>query len=338
MQKNRGLCRLLLLQLFLLCDFTSLTPGLAARGNFSTPLEDVGIAVYQDQANFQLSPLYYAQVNGLYTEQGIRLTIYYAGSVEEVLRLLEQGRVHGALLPAVSIVRAVYQDRQIGIFMQYMHQSPYAVVAASSPKLTDPRYLVGKRIGFEVANYEARLAIQLFLKRYGLRDRVELVQTPIDPVNALLNLNLDAAITNRIQVPGLLDGQEFPYFLWQVHRKGDQVLPGDAFVAMRSYLSEQNRALLHRFARATLKGMQVLVRSPDRAAWDVVLPYEREFSVSQIHILQKELRLLGTYILGQQHFSMLGTATTAEYQFLLEKMLEGEMIRDVIPARRLFVF
>lgn len=312
--------------------------GLGAKGRSEPPLADVGIAVYHSQANFQLSPLYYAQATGLYTLEGVRLTIYYAGSVEATLDLLEQGRVHGALLPPVSIVRAIYQNRQIGIFMQYMHQSPYAVVAASIPNLNDPQHLMGKRIGFEVSNYDARLALALFIGRYGLNGRVELVQTPQDPINALLNLNLDAAVSNRIQVPGLLDGQDFPYFLWQVRRKGDQVLPGDAFVTMRSYLSDQNRALLHRFSRATLEGMKVLVRNPDRSAWDVVLPYEREFNVNQIATLQKELALLGDYILGQRHFDAVGTATSGEYQFLLEKMLEAGMITDTIPASRLFVF
>ncbi|WGK68792.1 ABC transporter substrate-binding protein [Candidatus Haliotispira prima] len=312
--------------------------ALHAGGKRGARLEDVAIAVYHEQANFQLSPIYYAQVNGLYTAQGIRLTLYYAGSTEEVLRLLEQGRVHGALMPPVSIVRAIYQNRQLGIFMQYMHQAPYAIVAASVPNLNDPSHLVGKRIGFAVADYDARLALMLFLKRYELTRGVDIIQTPIDPINSLLNLNLDAAITNRIQVTGLLDGQDFPYFLWQVIRKGDQALPGDAFVAMRSYLSDQNRALLRRFARATLEGMQVLVRNPDRSAWDVVLPYQEEFSVNQIAILQKELNLLGDHLLGQQDFTKLGTADAKEYLFLLDKMVEMGLITDTVPANRLFVF
>ncbi len=333
----RNYCRGLfgwLLLLLLIRPF----PSLYAGGSRGVQLEDVGIAVYHDQANFQLSPLYYAQVNGLYTLQGIRLTIYYAASTGEVLRLLEQGRVHAALLSATSIVRAIYQDRQLGIFMQYMHQSPYAVVAASIPNLTDPNQLEGKRIGFEVANYDARLALMLFLKRYQLAGRMELVQTPTDPINSLLNFNVDAAVSNRIQTPGLLDGQDFPYFVWQVNRKGDQPVTGDAFVALRSYLSDQNRALLHRFARATLEGMRVLVRNPDRSAWDVVLPYQREFSVNQIAILQKELALLSDYLLGPMNFDMLGTATAKEYQFLLKKMVEMDLIADAVAPERLFVF
>ena len=331
------LAGLILLWLLLFWIYIS-SPALSARGNRRFTLDDVGIAVYYPQANFQLSPLYYAQANGLYAQQGIRLLLYYADSTEEVLRLLEQGRVHGALLPAVGIVRAVYQARQLGIFFQYMQQSPYAVVAASIPGLETPADLAGKRIGIEVANYDARLALLLFLERYGLAKHVKLVQTPVDPINNMLNRDVDAAITNRIAVPGLLDGQDFPYFLWQVPRKGDQAMPGPAFVAMRNYLSDQNRTLLRRFAQTTLEGMQALVRNPDRSAWDVVLPYEKEFSLEQISILQKELQVLGDYLVGQKDFALLGTAGAKDYQFLLKKMQETQLIHQVIPAARLFLF
>ena len=331
------LASLILLWLLLFWIYAAV-PSLEARGRRSSAPDDVGIAVYHPQADFELSPLYYAQANGLYAQQGLRVLLYYAGSTEEVLRLLEQGRVHGALLPAVSIVRAVYQARQLGIFLQYMQQSPYAVVAASVAGLEDPADLTGKRIGIEAADYDARLALSLFLQHYDLINRVELVQTPVDPINSMLNRNVDAAVTNRIAVPGLLDGQDFPYFLWQVLRKGDQAMPGPAFVAMRSYLSEQNRTLLRRFAEITLEGMQTLVRNPDRTAWDVVLPYQREFSLEQIVILQRELMLLSDYLIGQQNFDLLGTARARNYQFLLNKMTETNLIDQTIPASRLFVF
>ncbi|WGK68795.1 hypothetical protein P0082_09940 [Candidatus Haliotispira prima] len=80
------------------------------------------------------------------------------------------------------------------------------------------------------------------------------------------------------------------------------------------------------------------MRNPDRSAWDVVLPYQEEFSVNQIAILQKELNLLGDHLLGQQDFTKLGTADAKEYLFLLDKMVEMGLITDTVPANRLFVF
>lgn len=324
--------------LLLLASSALILSPLKARGAETIPLEDVALAVYYKQADFQLSPLYYAQVNGYYTIEGVRMTIYYAGSNEEALRLLEQGRVHAALLRPVEVVRSIYNNRQLGIFLQYMQDSPYAVVATAVPELYNPEDLAGKTIGFEVGNYDARLALSLFLKRYNLSGSVTLVQTATDPINDLQNRSVDAAVTSRIPVAGILDGQDIPYFVWRAERRGDTPVVGDAFVALRTYLSDENRGLLRRFSRATLKGMQDIVRAPDRAAWDVLLPYQREFSISQIQAVRKELKLLADYLQGDQAFALLGTATTQKYDYFLNKLIEIKLLANKIPPNRLFVF
>jgi NitT/TauT family transport system substrate-binding protein len=198
----------------------------------------------------QFTPLYVGIAQGFYREEGIELEISYGFGVD-VFSLLAAGSIDLGLSDSDQLILAGAKDLGLAAVFQYYQRYPVSVVAKAA-RISVPGDLAGKTIGTPEMYGTSYIGLQLFLKQYGLVDRVKVERIGYTQLESLEADRVDAAVCFSNNEPIVLAARGVPIRQWEVRDFSGMV--GASFISSRAIIAKRADALA-RFYRATKKAM-----------------------------------------------------------------------------------
>jgi putative hydroxymethylpyrimidine transport system substrate-binding protein len=210
-------------------------------------------------------PLYAAQGEGYFTQEGLRVTFQVPANPDDPLKLAAAGRVDVAVNYEPNVIMARAQGlpvRSIGLLIS---EPLTTVMFLKSSGIRSPKDLVGRRVGFSVTGLEDALIDQIVHSDGAAESNLKMVNVSFDLVPALLTHKVDAVIgayrnVERVQIE--LQGQAVGMF--EPEKYGVPAFYELVLITSDTTLSRR-RADLERFVRAVSKGLAFTLRHPDAA-------------------------------------------------------------------------
>jgi len=220
-------------------------------------------------------PLYAAQGEGYFAQEGLRVTFQVPANPDDPLKLAAAGRVDVAVNYEPNVIMARAQGLPVRSIGLLIGEPLTTVMFLKSSGIRSPKDLVGRRVGFSVTGLEDALIDQIARSDGAAQSNLKMVNVSFDLVPALLTHKVDAVIgayrnVERIQIE--LQGQAVGMF--EPEKYGVPAFYELVLITSDKTLSSR-RADLERFVRAVSKGIAFTLRRPDAAFARYVRAYPK---------------------------------------------------------------
>jgi putative hydroxymethylpyrimidine transport system substrate-binding protein len=220
-------------------------------------------------------PLYAAQGEGFFAQEGLRVTFQVPANPDDPLKLAAAGRVDVAVNYESNVIMARSQGlpvRSIGLLID---QPLTTVMFLKSSGIRSPKDLVGRRVGFSVTGLDDAFIDQIVHSDGAARSNLKMVNVSFDLVPALLTHKVDAVIgayrnVERVQIE--LQGQAVGMF--EPERYGVPTFYELVLITSDPSLARR-RADLTRFVRAVARGIAFTRQHPTAAFARYVRAYPK---------------------------------------------------------------
>ncbi|HET9001297.1 MAG TPA: ABC transporter substrate-binding protein [bacterium] len=210
-------------------------------------------------------PLYAAQQEGYFTQEGVRVTLQVPANTDDPLKLAAAGRVDVAVNYEPNVILARAQRlpvRSIGVLIG---QPLTTIMFLKSSGIRSPKDLVGRHVGFAVTGFADAMVDQVMRSAGASTTGVKMVNVGFDLVPALLSHKVDAVVGayrnyERVQIE--LQGQ--PVAMFEPERYGVPTFYELVLITSDTALV-RHREALQRFVRAVGRGIAFTLKNPDRA-------------------------------------------------------------------------
>jgi NitT/TauT family transport system substrate-binding protein len=208
----------------------------------------------------QFTPLYVGIDKGFYRDEGITLELNF-GFQYDVFSLLAAGRIDIGLSDSDQLVIAGSKGLGLQAIYQYYQKYPVAIVAKAGTA-SNPSDLKGRKIGTPEMSGTSWIGLQLFLKKYGLENAVQVEKIGYTQEPTLLSGRADAVVCFLNNEPVAMRAENIAIREWDVKDWSDMV--GASFISSRAILDSRG-PVIERFVRATRKAMDFTVTHRDEA-------------------------------------------------------------------------
>jgi ABC-type nitrate/sulfonate/bicarbonate transport system substrate-binding protein len=229
----------------------------AATGQVQT----IRLAVSQTDSNFY-SPIYIAQKEGFFKEQGIELTVQPVNPPTATQALIaNQFDIAHAASPGIS---AALQGAPVKMIYVMAERAPYWVI--TKPEIKTWADLKGKKLGVSSTTGTQVLDTTRLLKLHGVDAQADGVQYVVpggpgdaDKYAGIKSGTIDAGLfTGLGGVQALSDGFTMIGDFSQIRTLDYTIWTTDSFI-------QSKPDLVQGFITATLKGVQIYKNNPERA-------------------------------------------------------------------------
>lgn len=210
-------------------------------------------------------PLYAAQQEGYFSQEGVRVTLQVPANTDDPLKLAAAGRVDVAVNYEPNVILARAQGlpvRSIGVLIG---QPLTTIMFLKSSGIRSPKDLVGRQVGFAVTGFADAMVDQVMRSAGASTTGIRMVNVGFDLVPALLSHKVDAVVGayrnyERVQIE--LQGQ--PVAMFEPERYGVPTFYELVLITSDTALG-RHREALQRFVRAVGRGIAFTVKNPDQA-------------------------------------------------------------------------
>ncbi len=210
-------------------------------------------------------PLYAAQGEGFFAQEGVRVTLQVPANTDDPLKLAAAGRVDVAVNYEPNVILARAQGlpvRSIGVLVG---QPLVTIMYLKTSGIRSPKDLAGRRVGFAVTGFADAMVDQMMRTAGGAPTGVRMVSVGFDLVPALLAHKVDAVVGayrnyERVQIE--LQGQAVGTF--EPERYGVPTFYELVLITSDQGLA-RHRDALGRFVRAVGRGIAFTLANPERA-------------------------------------------------------------------------
>ena len=274
----------------------------------------------------QFAPLYVGMAKGFYAEEKIDLKIEYGFGVD-IFSLLAAGKIDLGLSDSDQLILAGSKGLGLKAVFQYYQKYPVTIVAKNE-KIKNPEDFAGKKIGTPELYGTSYLGLQLFLEKYGLKNRVKIERIGYTQLSSLLGDKIEGAVCFFNNEPLQLKASGVGFVQWDVKDFSDLV--GASFITSDKVLKEREQ-LLRSFVRATVKAMDYTIKHQDEA-----------YEISERHIGKQEpakqaffkSALAATCQLFE-HPQGFGRLEEDKYQYSIDLLARLGIIPKAYPAQRI---
>jgi putative hydroxymethylpyrimidine transport system substrate-binding protein len=220
-------------------------------------------------------PLYAAQGEGYFEQEGLRVTIQDPANPEDPLKLAAAGRVDAAVNYESNVIMARSRGlpvRSVGLLID---QPLTTIMFLKSSGIRSPKDLVGRRVGFSVTGLEDDFIDQIVRSDGAAQSNLKMVNVSFDLVPALLTHKVDAVFgayrnVERVQIE--LQGQAVGMF--EPEKYGVPTFYELVLITSDQGLARR-RADITRFVRAVSRGIAFTRRQPSAAFARYVRAYPK---------------------------------------------------------------
>ncbi len=238
----------------------SLLVILFAVGTGAAAAEKVRLAIGYIP-HVQFTPLYVGIDKGFYRDEGIDLELSF-GFQYDVFSLLAAGKIDIGLSDSDQLILSGAKNMGLSAIFQYYQKYPVAIVAkADAVKV--PGDLKGKIIGTPEMSGSSYIGLELFLRKYGLTDSVQVEKIGYTQEATLLSGKADAVVCFSNNEPVVFRSEGVAIRQWNVNDFSDMV--GASFISSKAIVAARGDVIA-RFVRATQKAMAYTMDHRDEAA------------------------------------------------------------------------
>ncbi|MEJ5273720.1 MAG: ABC transporter substrate-binding protein [Spirochaetota bacterium] len=188
----------------------------------------------------QFAPLYVGIEKKIFEKYGLKLNIDY-GFGRDIFGLLMSEKADFALTDADELIISAEKKMGLKAFYQYYQDFPISIVKLGNDN--DPKSLIGKKIGlpdFYGTNYIGTL---LFLNKYQLLNKVEIVKIGYTQIQSLVSKKVDAVACYINNEPIQLRNNGYNITEWKIKDFSDLV--GGAFVSSEDHLKKNSEYFIN---------------------------------------------------------------------------------------------
>ncbi|MGA2640946.1 MAG: ABC transporter substrate-binding protein [Spirochaetia bacterium] len=207
----------------------------------------------------QFTPLYVGIDKGFYSEEGINLELNF-GFQYDIFSLLAAGRIDVGLSDSDQLV--ISGSKGLGLQAIYQYYQKYPITIVAKAGTATPADLRGRTIGTPEMSGSSWIGLQLFLRKYGLENAVQVEKIGYTQEPTLLSGRADAVVCFLNNEPVAMRAEGIAIRQWDVKDWSDMV--GASFISSRAIISSRG-PVLARFVRATRKAMDFTMTHRDEA-------------------------------------------------------------------------
>jgi NitT/TauT family transport system substrate-binding protein len=249
------------------------------------PAEQIRVAY--SSISGAMGPLWIAHDAGLFARHGLDVQLLYIGGGSVVTQALIGGDVQFVRLGASAVIQASLRGAELKMIGNTINRLVFSLMA--KPEIQSPADLKGKKIGVTRLGGSTDFALDLVLKKWGLRRGVDVAVLQTGGMPQLLGAvtagSVDAGV---ISPPTNLTGLKMG--LKELVDFGDLPIayPNSPLATTQAYL-DKNRDTALRFVRAYAEGIH-RVKTDREAALKI---YSKYTKVQDPEILAELYRIYG---------------------------------------------
>jgi NitT/TauT family transport system substrate-binding protein len=200
-----------------------------------------------------MGPLWVAHDMGIFTRHGLDVQLLYIGGGSVVTQALLGGDVQFVRLGAAAVVQASLRGAELKMIGNTINRLVFKLM--SRPEIKSPADLKGKKVGVTRLGGSTDFALDLVIKKWGLRRGADVAVLQTGGMPQLLGAIQSGAVdAGVISPPTNLQAQKLGFR--ELVDFGDLEIPypNSPLAAMQSYLA-RNRDLVLRFLRGYAEGI-----------------------------------------------------------------------------------
>jgi ABC-type nitrate/sulfonate/bicarbonate transport system substrate-binding protein len=287
------------------------------------------MAGFKPQANLPFVGVYVAQEKGFFEEQRLKVDIQHSDGSQHV-QLLAAGRIQFATGDAAQVLRLRAESEVPIVSVALVGQTgQQGWVSLADSGIEEPTDWVGKTVGFRNTIPPDFLAI---LKANGVDpNTVKTVNVGFQPPTLLLEGRVDVYPVFLSNEPDTIrrQGNEVTVF-----RAADYGVPtlGLTYISNEDFI-ESDPAVVERFLKAALRGIQYAIDNPEEAV-EIVLKYApQEDPEHQRFMLDTEIEGAYSRVATENG---LGWQTAEQWQDLADTLLEFQALAKTVDVNQAF--
>lgn len=215
------------------------------------------------KAQMEHAGFFVAKAKGFYAEAGIDIDILEGTGAPTAARVVGNGTYKFGIASGAATVLSRAQGIPVVSLAVINQHSPVVVYSLAEKNITQPKDLIGKRIGVNVGGTKHR-EFQAFLRKQNIKDeQIELMGMSEASPAPLLAGQVDAMLGYTEDQPVIVELRDFKVNRISLADYGIDVYSTN-IIANESFLQE-NGDLASRFLKASLKGWQYAIEHPDEA-------------------------------------------------------------------------
>ena len=269
----------------------------------------------------QFAPFYIADKYGYFERENLKVILHYTDTMD-AMTLVAQKKIDIALADADAVIQARAQGLPLKIFFQYYQKLPISIFTINE-NINSAEKLEGKIIGTPELGGSSYLALMLFLKHYGLKDKVQIRRIGYEQVALLNSKKIDVAVGYSNNEPVYFLHQHRWIKVWNTLEFAP-LLTGSALIG-NEILMRESPQLYRRFSRAMQNAINTIMNNPDQAFEDLI-------PVLNIRESQKSLMHRIFVATVRQCFSANTTPAQASYNFTIEAMKDLGLLQKDVSA------
>jgi len=277
----------------------------------------------------QFAPLYVGIEKKIFEKYGIKLNIDY-GFGRDIFGLLMAEKADFALTDADELIISAEKKMGLKAFYQYYQDFPISIVKLGKDE--DPKSLIGKKLGlpdFYGTNYIGTL---LFLNKFQLLNKVEIVKIGYTQIQSLVSKKVDAVACYINNEPIQLRNNGYNITEWKIKDFSDMV--GGAFISSENHLKKDSEYFVN-FIKALNESILYAYNNKNETldiaykTIDTLNPDQKKF---WLDVLNATFEL----ILGKN--SNIGILPVEKYQTTIEVLFNLNFIKTKIKTQEILHF
>ena len=215
------------------------------------------------KAQMEHAGFFVALQHGFYADEGIEVEILEGNGAPTAARVVGNGTYKLGVASGSATVMARVKNIPIVSLAVINQHTPVVVYSLKEKNITEPKDLIGKRIGVNVGGTKHR-EFQALLRKHNIpEDQIQLMGMSEASPAPLLAGQVDAMLGYTEDQPVTVELRGTEVNRLSLADYGINVYSTN-IIANESFLKE-NPDLVHKFMRATLRGWRYAVAHPDEA-------------------------------------------------------------------------
>jgi NitT/TauT family transport system substrate-binding protein len=212
--------------------------------------------------NVQFTPMYVALEKGYFAAEGVQLTLDY-GMETDLLQRVGSGQIPFALASGDQVILARAGGLPVKYVLNWYRRFPVCVVSLAEKGITDPKHLVGKKVGISHAAGASYIGWQAFLDQVGVAPKdVNLQVIGYTQVASLVEGRVDAAVCYAVNEPVQMIASGYKINVFYLDRYTHLVSNG---LVTNEETIKKDPKLVQGVMRAFLRGLQDTIQDPEAA-------------------------------------------------------------------------
>lgn len=235
--------------------------------------------------NVQFTPFYVAIEKGFFEAEGLKVNLVY-GNEADMVALVGSNHQQFMIASGEQVLLSREQGLPVVAVANWYKDYPVGVAALKESGITEPKDLIGKKIGLPGlygANY---IGMEALAGQTGLKSEdYELVSIGFNQVETLVSKTVDAVVVYLANEPVQL--RERGYEINVMAVKDSIHLVGNCLVTNESSMANEPE-LVRSVVKALIQGIQYTAENPDQG-WEISQKYVENLTEETAPIQRKVL-------------------------------------------------